>query len=453
MATEVALGRAHHDGDPAEAVARVAEANRERLLRGEWRLRRADLEDCYSEAVLELVASVRNGREFVDDAHIEAKLVLRFRARVADRRRMLGGRSQIEAALEGSMSLQDASADAWVGEDVLDDQVVGHHDLRRLAEVANDLSADQRLVLACQISLGMRSSEFCERFGWSAENFRKTAQRARARLRVLVGEYERGERCERLEKDLLAMVAGVADEAQAAQVGRHLENCTACARTARELDLAQRGVAALLPLPLIAKAGLVAKLGALGAGLRKLMPFLENDAAGGAVAGGTAGAAAAGAGGATVAAGGSVGGVGVAKLAVVALCAGGAVGGYAVCEQVGLLPPAPRDTRPAKATTQQSRPDGRQSRTRVGPSPTIIATRRAKTSATPARTASPTRDAQVEREFGSHRKERPSAIAASSQREFNPGAQSASAPPRPAQAPSREFIPSGSGSTGEFGFE
>jgi hypothetical protein len=32
----------------------------------------------------------------------------------------------------------------------------------------------------------MDSAEFCERFGWSSEKFRKVAQRARARLRALI---------------------------------------------------------------------------------------------------------------------------------------------------------------------------------------------------------------------------------------------------------------------------
>ena len=55
----------------------------------------------------------------------------------------------------------------------------------------------------------MGAAEFCARFGWSVEKYRKVAQRARAKLRVLVGEYECGDRCRRLEPDLLAMSAGV----------------------------------------------------------------------------------------------------------------------------------------------------------------------------------------------------------------------------------------------------
>ena len=49
--------------DPAEEVALVARAKRELLLRvHRYRLRREDLEDCYGQATLELVAHARSGR-------------------------------------------------------------------------------------------------------------------------------------------------------------------------------------------------------------------------------------------------------------------------------------------------------------------------------------------------------------------------------------------------------
>ena len=57
--------------------------------------------------------------------------------------------------------------------------------LRQVARLAPLLTTDQRLVLACQVSLGMDRTEFCRRYGWSFEKYRKVAQRARARLRSL----------------------------------------------------------------------------------------------------------------------------------------------------------------------------------------------------------------------------------------------------------------------------
>ena len=64
------------------------------------------------------------------------------------------------------------------------------HDLRRIGEIAPALTPDQRLVLASQLGLKMDGREFCPRFGWSPEKYRKVAQRGRARLRRLMAEEE-----------------------------------------------------------------------------------------------------------------------------------------------------------------------------------------------------------------------------------------------------------------------
>jgi DNA-directed RNA polymerase specialized sigma24 family protein len=62
------------------------------------------------------------------------------------------------------------------------------HDLARLERLAREhLTRDQRLVLAWQVGLPLLSTrEFCRRFGWSQEKYRKVAQRARTRLRALM---------------------------------------------------------------------------------------------------------------------------------------------------------------------------------------------------------------------------------------------------------------------------
>jgi hypothetical protein len=68
-------------------------------------------------------------------------------------------------------------------------------ELRLLPALARRLSADQRLVLACQVGLQMSRAEFCELYGWSGEKYRKVAHRARARLRYL------SETCDESELD------------------------------------------------------------------------------------------------------------------------------------------------------------------------------------------------------------------------------------------------------------
>ena len=123
-------------------------------------------------------------------------------------------------------------------------RLASQEDVRRLRELADELTADQRLVLACQVALDMDCQEFCARFGWSTEKFRKVAQRARARLRALVADYEAGERYRSLADDLAAYVAHVAGGEQSERVRRHLANCPACAQTARELERVARAAPA-----------------------------------------------------------------------------------------------------------------------------------------------------------------------------------------------------------------
>ncbi|MGD1051683.1 MAG: hypothetical protein ABR947_11495 [Solirubrobacteraceae bacterium] len=202
-------------------------------------------------------------------------------------------------------------------------------ELRRLREVIADLSRDQQLVLASQVTVDMGVAEFCARFGWSVEKYRKVAQRARAKLRVLVGEYECGDRCRRLEPDLLAMSAGAAEGESLARARAHVANCPACARMTRDLDRAARSVVALLPPPsaVLASGALAAKLGAVWAGLRRAAAVARHPLSETGFGGGGAGVA-----------GGGVAGVGALKVGIAAVCVAGAAGGFAVCARLGVLP-------------------------------------------------------------------------------------------------------------------
>jgi len=177
--------------DPAQEVAAVASAKRELLLRiHRHRLRREDLEDCLAQATLELLTHARRGGAFANRAHLANVLELRFLSRVRDRRRALGGRSPMQAALEGAIPLgaggeQDISIVDMRAE--VEKLVMLRHELRRMERLAHELSEDQRLVLAHQLALDGRSKqELCRRLGWSSEKYRKVAQRARARLRSLM---------------------------------------------------------------------------------------------------------------------------------------------------------------------------------------------------------------------------------------------------------------------------
>src|SRR3954471_25016731 len=234
--------------DPAERVAKVLETRRELLLGvHRHRLGHEDLEDCLGQAALELVSRAR-ATPFVDDRHIANALEQKFLSRVTDRQRALAGRSAMAAAARDAVRLDADDAleiDLPGAGSDLAEAVADRDRLRRVREVAAELSDDQRLVLACQVSLGMESAEFCEQFDWSPEKFKKVAQRARARLTKLMVEYELGDRCGRLEADLLAYTANVASAAQMATVRSHLANCAGCAAYVRDLRLASGRVAAV----------------------------------------------------------------------------------------------------------------------------------------------------------------------------------------------------------------
>jgi DNA-directed RNA polymerase specialized sigma24 family protein len=174
-------------------VALVARARRELLLRAHrHRLRREDLEDCYSQATLELLADARKGATYESRRDIETAIERRFVSRIRDRRRALAGRSPIQAALERSVSLTASAGEREV--DIVDARaeletlVIARMELRRVEVLIRELTPDQRLVLISQVALGMPRAEFCRRYGWTPEKYRKVAQRARARLgRLMAG--------------------------------------------------------------------------------------------------------------------------------------------------------------------------------------------------------------------------------------------------------------------------
>jgi hypothetical protein len=156
-------------------------------------LRREDLEDCYSQATLELLAHVRQGGAFEDRRHLANALELRFSSRVRDRHRALAGRSPMQAALETAFPLSGADEQIVIVDQRADVErlLIARQDLALLRLCARELSDDQRLVLGWQLGPPARGcAEFCGRYGWSKEKYRKVAQRARARLRTLMSLSE-----------------------------------------------------------------------------------------------------------------------------------------------------------------------------------------------------------------------------------------------------------------------
>jgi hypothetical protein len=174
--------------DTADAIANVAIDNWHRLLRvHHHRLRRADLEDCLSQATLELLTSAIDERvRFPDPSAVRAALETRLQSRIIDRQRALAGRSPITAALHHAAPIDPCAhtVAATIADPLA--TVLAREELKTLTlAAARALTANQRLVLRSQLDSVECAAEFCARHSWTLERYRKTAQRARTRLRNL----------------------------------------------------------------------------------------------------------------------------------------------------------------------------------------------------------------------------------------------------------------------------
>ncbi|MGH2834615.1 MAG: hypothetical protein ACRDKD_00275 [Solirubrobacteraceae bacterium] len=191
--------------DPSEAVALVARERREALLAVHaHQLGRAELEDCYSQATLEMLARARRprgsireaggaaGGPFLSGEHIANALDQRLRSRVQDRRRALAGRSPIEAAMAWAVPLPPCEEGASICRLLIDRRAdvvqtaLLREELVRIVRFSRELTRDQRLLLSSQVGAEQTPSAFCAQHGWSLEKYRKVGQRARARLNALL---------------------------------------------------------------------------------------------------------------------------------------------------------------------------------------------------------------------------------------------------------------------------
>jgi hypothetical protein len=168
------------------------------------RLGRAELEDCYSQATLEMLARARRpsksakdtgegpGAPFLNSEHIVNALDQRLRSRIQDRQRALGGRSPIEAAMAWAVPLPPCEDGASVCRLLVDRRAdvvrtaLLREELARIVRFARELTRDQRLLLSSQVGAEQTPAAFCAQHSWSLEKYRKVGQRARARLSALL---------------------------------------------------------------------------------------------------------------------------------------------------------------------------------------------------------------------------------------------------------------------------
>ena len=178
----------HERHDQVELLTVAVATSWTRLLRvHRRRLPAADLEDCLAQALLELFSAAKQGRTRLTGSEAAvAALDQRFQSRIIDRQRAQAGRSPITAALHYARAL-DTSESTLAGPTGWDplQRVLDHETLSLITSAVAELTADQRLALLAELN-GERPGEFCARTGWSIAKYRKTLQRARTRLRVLL---------------------------------------------------------------------------------------------------------------------------------------------------------------------------------------------------------------------------------------------------------------------------
>jgi len=110
---------------------------------------REDLEDLYSQSVLELLLRVRRDPSFNTPAHIANALRLRFASRISDHHRALAGRSGAAVAHARAKRLDDPHAPAVPAGDVTG-EVLLREQARELLIALNDLPPQQRNALLAE---------------------------------------------------------------------------------------------------------------------------------------------------------------------------------------------------------------------------------------------------------------------------------------------------------------
>jgi DNA-directed RNA polymerase specialized sigma24 family protein len=168
----------------AELVAREALSLRPVLIHVHGHAAsREDLEDLFSQAILELLTRARRDPTLTTPAHVRNALRQKFASRLLDHRRALAGRSAAAAASARACPLELVADLLPGGRDTVGEVLV-REQIREVTHAIRHLTPDQRTVLLSQMG-GEPAGECCHRTGWTVEKYRKVAQRARARLRGL----------------------------------------------------------------------------------------------------------------------------------------------------------------------------------------------------------------------------------------------------------------------------
>ena len=143
---------------------------------------REDLEDLYSQTILELLTRAERDPTLTKRDHIRNALRQKFDSRILDHQRAIAGRSPAASARVRTRPLELAMERPADDRDAAH-EVIARETLLELASAIRELTRDQQLVLASQLN-GETPRDCCARTGWTMAKYRKLVQRARARLRA-----------------------------------------------------------------------------------------------------------------------------------------------------------------------------------------------------------------------------------------------------------------------------
>ena len=128
---------------------------------------REDLEDIYSQAVIELLARAERDPTLTSPDHIRHALRQKFESRILDHHRAVAGRSPATHARARTRPLAD-TLNHRIGDPDGLDRLVARETLRELAAAIRELTPDQQLVLASQLN-GEPPRECCGHTGWTID--------------------------------------------------------------------------------------------------------------------------------------------------------------------------------------------------------------------------------------------------------------------------------------------
>jgi hypothetical protein len=139
---------------------------------------REELEDLYSQSVLELLLRVRRDATFHTPTHLANALRLRFASRITDYRRAVAGRSPVEAALTRATRLDDPDSTGVAAADDVASQVLARERAHELLVALNELPLVQRDALLAEAAGRDRPASWADI---------KRCNRGRAALRRRLG--------------------------------------------------------------------------------------------------------------------------------------------------------------------------------------------------------------------------------------------------------------------------